>query len=264
MDRFNKTFQYLVLENMKFSSKEKEDLRKIVKNIESKTAKKLRLYNIVDPKHEEDIFGPMAVVEVNGQMDELWTMENPTDAKKSLMFLEKQHFAGSSEDLINAINGSNEAILKCRNLYTKAKDFFPEQVNESIGDVLKSITLAGLLGVSSLSADEVKKVDHIIPALSMKESNNKPNAVGDAGKAQGILQIHKEVVDDVNRIYKPKVPFKYPEDALDPAKAKEIAVLYLSYWGKHYERKSGKAATPEVLAKIWNERSKCYVHNGSY
>jgi soluble lytic murein transglycosylase-like protein len=67
-------------------------------------------------------------------------------------------------------------------------------------------------------------------------------AVGDNGKAIGILQIHKSVVTDVNARY--GTHYVWPADCKDPAKSKDIATKYLTMYGK------GK--TPVQLARIWN------------
>ena len=91
--------------------------------------------------------------------------------------------------------------------------------------------------------------DKLINALAKVESNGNSAAVGDGGKAVGILQIHKGVIEDVNKISKVKYTFA---DRKDPKKSKEICKLYLSHWGKHYQKKTKRAATDEVLARIWN------------
>lgn len=82
----------------------------------------------------------------------------------------------------------------------------------------------------------------LIAALITVESGGDFHAVGDGGKALGYLQIHKEAIDDVNRIYKTR--FKHT-DALNPVLAKEICELYL----RHYAPEN---ATPEQCARIWN------------
>ena len=89
----------------------------------------------------------------------------------------------------------------------------------------------------------------LLPALIIIESGGDPLAIGDKGEAVGILQIHKCVVDDVNRVYGTKYSYA---DRLNAGKSKEICRKYLTYWGKHYERKTGKPATLEILSRIWN------------
>lgn len=106
-----------------------------------------------------------------------------------------------------------------------------------------------LVLTSQLSADLLERIDTIIPALIDVESAGQLNVIGDNGKAWGQLQIWEIVVDDVNRIY--KTNYKH-EVALTYYGSIEICLLYLHYWGNHYEKKTGKEASYEVLAKIWN------------
>lgn len=82
----------------------------------------------------------------------------------------------------------------------------------------------------------------VLAALCLVESGNNPKAVGDHGRAIGVLQIHREVVADVNRQYHTK--YSWPQDCKDPEKSRKICSLYLQMYG---ERK-----TPEQLARIWN------------
>lgn len=89
----------------------------------------------------------------------------------------------------------------------------------------------------------------LIPLLIQVESSGNPNAIGDGGKAVGILQIHPVVVEDVNRIYQTKYTEK---DRLNKAKSMSICRLYLKYYGTRYQLKTGKKADIEVLSRIWN------------
>ena len=87
----------------------------------------------------------------------------------------------------------------------------------------------------------------VIMILITIESGGDPNAIGDSGKAVGILQIHQIVVDDVNRIY--DTNYKY-SDRYSKEKSIEIAQLYL----KHYasEKRLGRKVMVEDVARIWN------------
>ncbi len=89
----------------------------------------------------------------------------------------------------------------------------------------------------------------LIPLLIQVESGGRADAVGDNGKAVGILQIHPIVVEDVNRIYQTKYT---PADRLNKAKSMNICRLYLKYYGTRYQLKTGKKATLETLCRIWN------------
>lgn len=75
-------------------------------------------------------------------------------------------------------------------------------------------------------------------------------AIGDGGRAVGILQIHRGVVADVRD--KCGLDVTWPESCRDPETSRAICSAYLTYWGARYTRETGKPATAEVLAKIWN------------
>lgn len=79
-------------------------------------------------------------------------------------------------------------------------------------------------------------------AVCMVESGGQSDAVGDAGEAIGIAQIHKVCVDDVNRI-KGRQEFTYG-DRLDPQKS----FLMFQTYVLHYYPKGG----PEQWARCWN------------
>lgn len=89
----------------------------------------------------------------------------------------------------------------------------------------------------------------IIKALIAVESCGNPNAIGDNGQAVGVLQIHPACVQDVNRITGKAYNI---HDRVNPQKSREICAAYLMHYGKRYERRTGKTATAEVYARIWN------------
>jgi len=86
----------------------------------------------------------------------------------------------------------------------------------------------------------------LISALVMVESGGDPAKVGDGGQALGILQIHEEVVQDVNRIYGTKYRHK---DVLNPITARRICKLYLTHYSKKYSKQQ---PTINVLCALWN------------
>ena len=88
---------------------------------------------------------------------------------------------------------------------------------------------------------------------------NPLEAVGDDGRSVGCLQIQEAVIEDVNRVYDTSFESK---DRLSQGASFRIAQLYLSHWGKVYERKTGKKATVEVLARIWNGGPNAYKKTG--
>ena len=83
----------------------------------------------------------------------------------------------------------------------------------------------------------------LLMVLIAVESNGNDFAKGDNGDAIGCLQIHKEVITDVNRIY--GTTYRWPESCYIRETSKEICRMYL----KHYApQKSGA----QILSRIWN------------
>ena len=89
----------------------------------------------------------------------------------------------------------------------------------------------------------------LIPFLIMVESGGDCNAIGDNGKAAGCLQIHKCVVDDVNRFAHTHYDYR---SRLNPQDSIDICTAYLYHYGRRYSLETGELVTPEVLARIWN------------
>lgn len=95
--------------------------------------------------------------------------------------------------------------------------------------------------------------EQLIDALVKVESNGNPNAIGDNGRAIGILQIWKIVVDDVNRFSNVKYAY---DDRYDEVKSREMCKKYLIHYG-------GKNATNEKYARIWNGGPKGHMKNAT-
>jgi len=84
-----------------------------------------------------------------------------------------------------------------------------------------------------------------LAALIQVESGGNDLAIGDHQQALGCLQIHREVVLDVNRLTGRS--YKHV-DAFDRDKAIRIATVYL----QHYGAQLGHEPTLEDYARIWN------------
>lgn len=107
-----------------------------------------------------------------------------------------------------------------------------------------------LMATFSFAEERISKlVDVLIPALIQVESGGNEKAVGDKGRAKGILQLHKIYINDVNRIAKKNFVH---DDAFDVEKSKQIVKIYLLHYGKKYEKKTGKKVSDEILARIHN------------
>jgi len=88
---------------------------------------------------------------------------------------------------------------------------------------------------------------YLLLALATVESGGRANAVGDAGAAFGVLQIHECVVIDVNRFAGTNYTHT---DAFEPEKAKAMAHIYLN--GYVTETRLGRKPTTEDYARVWN------------
>lgn len=84
-------------------------------------------------------------------------------------------------------------------------------------------------------------LSNLITALIIVESSGNDQAIGDNGRAIGPLQIHRGVVQDVNRITGSNYRW---ESMTNRAQARAVCEAYL----KHY----GRGATTEQLARRWN------------
>jgi hypothetical protein len=88
----------------------------------------------------------------------------------------------------------------------------------------------------------------LLAALIAVESGGDVNAIGDRGKAVGILQIHIEVVKDCNTILKEK-RFKYV-DRKDRINSKIMCSVYLGHYCS--EARLGRKATFKDYALCWH------------
>lgn len=93
--------------------------------------------------------------------------------------------------------------------------------------IVGSMIMINHVKVDPRIAEDINK---LIPILIKIESNGNPNAVGDNGKAIGILQIHRSYVTCVNNILGVKNYFAY-EDAFNPGKAITMTKIYLGHYG---------------------------------
>ena len=84
-------------------------------------------------------------------------------------------------------------------------------------------------------------ISNLISAMIIVESSGNDLAIGDNGRAIGALQIHREVVLDVNRITGSH--YRH-QDMTNRVAARAVCQAYLEHYGR------GK--TTEQQARIWN------------
>ena len=108
-----------------------------------------------------------------------------------------------------------------------------------------------------------EELDRALKAIRVVENRSgDTNAVGDIHlrhKAYGLYQIRQPYLDDVNRLAgthniqalwgKPRLTV---DDMRDMKKADWVARRYLEYYGRRYERQTGKEVTAGVYARIHN------------
>ncbi len=109
---------------------------------------------------------------------------------------------------------------------------------EKVDTIVPIITINPLLIIDTS--------DKLMKAMIHVESRGKVDAVGDNGKAIGILQMHPIAVRSVNRICEKNdldLEFTY-DDRYDPEKTMQMYWIWRN--SKHYD------STDEVIARSWN------------
>lgn len=104
------------------------------------------------------------------------------------------------------------------------------------------LCVLSVLAYASLCGTNGDRYHKLLPAIEQVESGGDPNAVGDKGKAVGILQIQPIMVRDCNRIAGESRWTM--ADRLDPDKSRAMFRVY----SEHYSRGAGD----EVVARRWN------------
>lgn len=89
----------------------------------------------------------------------------------------------------------------------------------------------------------------LILALMMIESGGKLDAIGDNGKAIGVLQIRQECLDDFNRFQGMNYTL---EDVKDPRISVAVCRTYLIKYGEKLKEREGREPTYEDYARMWN------------
>lgn len=112
-----------------------------------------------------------------------------------------------------------------------------------------SSVIRGLILFLTFTTQAVELDDRLLDAIELVESGGRFDAVGDGGMSIGAYQLTKAYVRDVNRIYGTAYTDK---DRMNKRRSREMTYAYLLYYGRVYERRTGKPATYEVLSRIHN------------
>ena len=110
---------------------------------------------------------------------------------------------------------------------------------------MRNALLLALFAVTAAASPS----DKLLDAMVKVESVGLAHAVGDGGRARGPLQLHAIYVKDVNRIAGTSYTLA---DRTDSAKSRAMTRIYLTHYGRVYERRTGKPPTDEIYARIHN------------
>ena len=112
-----------------------------------------------------------------------------------------------------------------------------------------ALSLSSYAGAETPLLRNNDELDQMFEIIKYVESNNEEDAVGDGGKAYGIVQIHKVCVEDINRIYNTHYTH---QQAFDETCSKEMFNLYISEGIRRYKLKYCRSPTDEELVRMWN------------
>ena len=90
----------------------------------------------------------------------------------------------------------------------------------------------------------------LISLLCILESSNNPEAIGDGGRAVGILQIHSIMVRECNRLSTKFDPVFKDTDRLNVMKSKRMATIF--FFRRVEDRQNLTEAEIEECVKAWN------------
>lgn len=116
---------------------------------------------------------------------------------------------------------------------------------------MKLLFICGIFATFSANCAEIQKksvtFSQFAAALAKVESNNNPKAIGDNGRAIGLLQIQSKCFQDAAKFDKELNKFSYSH-CFDPRVSKRVLWAYCS----KYEAKALQNNDWITLAKLWN------------
>ena len=107
-----------------------------------------------------------------------------------------------------------------------------------------------LLALSISAGAQEYALKDVIKVLCIVESDGDSKAIGDKGKAHGLLQIHPIMVAECNRLLgRDEFTLK---DRFSPSRSKYMATVFLSRQMSLYVKQCGKYPDELTLANSWN------------
>lgn len=119
---------------------------------------------------------------------------------------------------------------------------------------LTLLSLAAGVALAATASANAAPSEALWQAIVHVESGGNVHAFNPRDGAAGVAQIRLVCLADANRIARDlAVAERFtPADRHCPAAARRIWNLYLTYYGRLYERMTGRPPTDEVYARIWN------------
>lgn len=114
--------------------------------------------------------------------------------------------------------------------------------------VRKLLVLLSFITITTVYAKS-PDLESIVKVLKEVESLNNSKAIGDNGRAFGILQIHKVYVDEVNLRF--GTDYTHKQMFQDEC-AVEVFNLYMQYASKKFCKKYGKDPTEQDIVRMHN------------
>lgn len=106
-----------------------------------------------------------------------------------------------------------------------------------------------LLFISLSSFPTKEDLNQIFNVIKHVETNNNPKAIGDDGRAYGVVQIHKVCILDVNKTFNTEFRHK---DAFNVIISKEIFKLYIRKGVNLFKKKHCRDPTEQEIVRMWN------------
>ena len=110
--------------------------------------------------------------------------------------------------------------------------------------------VAGVRATQPVLEAEPASLNHLFTAVCAVESGGNPRAFNAGTNAAGVVQIRPCLVKDCNRIvgrHRWSLGDRYDRD-----RSRELFVTYLKYYGRMYKQETGREATAETYARMWN------------
>jgi len=92
-----------------------------------------------------------------------------------------------------------------------------------------AVLMPAWFAAASAAAVDPNAIERLLDTIARIESHGDPKAVGDAGRALGVYQIHRRYWEDATGLLGVNWPH---QDAADPKRARRVVKAYLLHYGR--------------------------------